>query len=126
MRSIRMHPLTSKRRAKSLSFALFLIGLAIVSYLNSWWPGIMLVIGIPLALRQFLRGHLYDTMVSLFIFIGIFVVVQFNFSWEFLLPVLLIVGAIYVLFREYFDSRTTPEDEEEVDLNEEIEEEQHK
>lgn len=126
MRSNPMHQLTSKRRAKSLSFALFLIGLAIVSYLNSWWPGIMLVIGIPLALRQFLRGHLYDTMVSLFIFIGIFVVVQFNFSWEFLLPVLLIVGAIYVLFREYFDSRTTPEDEEEVDLNEEIEEEQHK
>ncbi len=121
-----MHPITSKRRAKSLSFALFLLGLAVASYLNSWWPGITLVIGIPLALRQFLQGHLYDTMVSLFIFIGIFVAVHFNFSWEFLLPVLLIVGAIYVLFREYFDSRTTPEDEEEVDLNEEIEEEQHK
>ena len=53
-----MHtPLVSRRRAKVLSFAIFLIGLAIVSYLNIWWPGIMLAIGIPLAMRQYLLGR---------------------------------------------------------------------
>lgn len=116
-------PLVSKKRAKILSFILFIIGLVIVTYFNQWWPGIMLVVGIPLALRQYLLGRHYDMGISLFVFIGVFITVQFNISWQILLPILFTLGGIYILFREYLESRTAPEEEEEESLNEEIEEE---
>ncbi len=118
--------LISKRRAKALSVALFLIGLAIISFLQAWWPGIMLAVGIPLALRQYLLGRHYDMGITLFVFVGVFVTVQFNISWEILLPVLFALGGIYVLFREYIESTEEPLCEEEADLNQEIEEDQHK
>jgi predicted membrane protein len=117
---------TSKKRAKSLSVALFLIGLAILMFLKAWWPGIMLVVGIPLAIRQYLLGRHYDMSVTLFVFIGVFVTVQFDISWEILLPVLFALGGVYILFREYLESEEEPLAEEEEDINQEIEEEQHK
>ena len=115
----------SKKKAKAISVALFLIGLAVISYLGAWWPGIMLVIGIPLALKQYLLGRHYDMGVSLFVFIGVFVTVQFDISWQILLPVLFAVGGIYILCREFLESKE-PLAEEEDDINHEIEEEQHK
>lgn len=117
------HPLVSKRRAKALSVALFLVGLAIVAYLKAWWPGIMLAVGIPLALRQYLLDRHYDMGVTLFVFVGVFVTVQFNISWEVLLPVLFGIGGIYILFREYLESKEPLADEEE-NINHEMEEEE--
>jgi len=121
-----MSQITSKRRAKTLSSALLLVGLAIVAYLQAWWPGVMLAIGIPVALRQYLLGRRYDMFVSLFVFVGVFITVQFNLSWEVLLPVLFGIGGIYILFREYLESREETLAEKEDDTNQEIEEDQHK
>ena len=116
----------SKKRAKVLSFILFLIGLAILTYAGVWWPGIMLVIGLPLALRQYLLGRIYDMGISLFVFLGVFITVQFNIAWEVVLPVLFTLGGIYIFFREFLESKDTPEDERGEDHNAEIEESQHK
>ncbi len=121
-----MSQLVSRKRAKAISVALFLIGLAIISFLQAWWPGIMLAVGIPMALRQYLLGRHYDMMVSLFVFIGVFVTVQFDISWEILLPVIFALGGIYILFREYLESKEETIEEEDEDMNQEIEEEQHK
>ena len=118
--------LMSEKRAKAISVALFLVGLACISYFQMWWPGIMLAVGLPLALRQYLLGRHYDMGVSLFVFVGVFVTVQFDISWEVLLPVLFALGGIYILFREFLESKEKTEVEEEEDLNQEIEEEQHK
>jgi len=118
------HPSTSKRTAKAISLGCFLIGLAIVTYLQTWWPGIMLVVGLPLAVRQYLLGRRYDVGVTLFVFIGVFVTVQFDISWEILLPVLFTIGGIYIFVREFVERKTVPEEEEE--LNQELEEEEHK
>ncbi len=117
--------LTSKKKAKAIAVSLFLLGLAIISYLAAWWPGIMLILGIPLALRQYLLGRHYDMGISLFVFVGVFVTVQFDISWEILLPVLFAIGGIYILFREFLESKE-PLAEEEEDINHEIEEEQHR
>jgi 4-hydroxybenzoate polyprenyltransferase len=118
--------LTSNRRAGALSTALFLVGFAVILYIDSWWPGIMLVIGIPLALRQFLLGRYHDTIFTLCIFVGFFIIAQFNISWKILVPILFIMAAIYILCKEWIISTTTTEDEKEEDLNKEIEEEPHK
>jgi predicted membrane protein len=118
-------PLTSKKTAKLLSLALFLVGLAILTYLGNWWPGIMLVIGLPLAFREYLLGRRYDMWITLFVFIGVFTSVFFSWS-RYLLPVLFTIGGIYIFFRDYIESSFPSEKDAEENINEEIEEEQHK
>lgn len=116
------HPFTSKKRAKAIASALFFIGLAIIMYLDAWWPGIMIVIGIPLALKQFLEGRHHDTLLTLAVFVGFFIIAQFNISWKILLPILFIMAAVYILCKEWVESKLISEEEREEDLNKELEE----
>ena len=116
------HPITSRKKAQALSTALFLIGLATLIFIDAWWPAIMLIIGLPLALRQYLLGRTYDTMITLLVFVGTFVTVQFDISWRIFLPILFTLGALYVLFREFFGPDDATEEEKEEELNHEIEE----
>lgn len=115
-------PITSKRKAQATSTALFLVGLAILVFTDVWWPGMMLVLGLPLALRQYLLGRTYDMLISLLVFVGTFVTVQFDISWRLFLPILFTLGALYILFREFFGPDETTEEEKEEELNCEIEE----
>lgn len=119
------HRIVCQKKATRLSFALFLIGLATLSFVGVWWPGIMLAIGIPLSVKQYLLGKRYDVALTLFVFVGVFVTVEFDIKWEILLPVLFTIGGIYILFRDFLESVTPTEKEKEEDLNEEIEESQH-
>ena len=105
-------PLIAKNKAKALSTALFLIGLALIFFIDSWWPGIMIVIGIPLALKQFLQGRFHDAAISLFVFVGFFIIAQFNISWKILIPILFIMAAVYILCKEWV---TTESGEDEGD-----------
>ena len=120
------HPLTSKKKAHAISTALFLLGLAILIFTDAWWPGIMLAIGIPLALRQYLLGRSYDMGITLLVFVGTFITVAFDITWRVFLPILFTIGAIYVLFREFTGADGEKEDEREEDLNHEIEEKNKK
>ena len=117
-----MRAITSERRARALSSALVLFGLAFLTYHNNWWPLIMLVIGIPLAIRQFLLGRWYDSLLSLLIFGGVYFTSQYRFSWRVVMPVVFGISAIYLIGREFFSSRTKSESDREEDLNHEIEE----
>ena len=85
----------------------------------------MLVIGIPLALRQLLLKKAYDAIITLAIFIGGFISGQFSSSWDIILPIMFVLGGIYIFFRDYIESSTSSEVERDENLNEEIEEEQH-
>lgn len=86
----------------------------------------MLVIGIPLALKQFLLGKLYDMAITLLVFVGTFITVQFDIAWEIFLPILFTLGAIYVFFKEFFGPAKETEEEVEEDTQHEIEEDQKK
>ncbi|MFA6118688.1 MAG: hypothetical protein WCT85_05570 [Parachlamydiales bacterium] len=116
-------PIMSRKKAHSLSFALFLIGIGIISYIKYWWPGIMLAIGLPIALRQYLLGRRFDMFVSLIVFLGVYITVQFQIKWDIILPVLFTIGGIYVFFREFFGPKDVEEEDTEEDKNLEIEEE---
>lgn len=97
----------SKKKADTISNGAFLICLGILFYANYWWPGILLAIWISIGLRQFLTGRIYDLCISTAILIGLFVISVSNFEWAVLLPVLFIVGGIYIIFREYFFAEDT-------------------
>jgi hypothetical protein len=116
------HPFFSKKRSQTISAALFCFGLAVLAYLDAWWPGILLAVGIPLAIRQGCQNRLYDALVSILVFGGVFATVQFDVGWKVLLPVLLTIAGIHILFRDYLQESSPPVDEEEEDLNVEMEE----
>ncbi|NGX44024.1 MAG: hypothetical protein K1060chlam3_00182 [Candidatus Anoxychlamydiales bacterium] len=117
-------PIMSNRKAQSLSFALFLIGLAIITYFKYWWPGLMLTVGLPIALKQYLVGKRFDMIISLIVFLGAFITVQFDIKWEVVLPVLFTIGGLYVFFREFFGPKDITEADIEENQNKEIEEEE--
>jgi hypothetical protein len=95
--------LTSRKKAQALSTALFLVGIGVLIFTENWWPGIMLAVGLPLALRQYLLGRSYDMCISLLVFIGTYITVEFDISWRIFLPILFTIGAIYILAREFME-----------------------
>jgi predicted membrane protein len=95
-------PIMSPKKAQALSLALFLVGLAILTYINSWWPAITLVVGLPIALRQYLVGKIFDMIISLIVFLGIFITVQFHVKWDILLPLFFAIGGVYIFSKEFF------------------------
>ncbi|MCH9812246.1 hypothetical protein K0U07_05760 [bacterium] len=111
---------TSKRRAAAISTALLLILLAINTLTGAWWPYICLTIGFPLIIRQFLQGRTYDSIVSAVIFIGLFVVNNYEVEWQVILPVAFISSAILILFREFINPFAAKEPEMERDRDIEI------
>lgn len=117
-------PLTSKKRAHAVFIATMLIGLSILTYTNSWWPHIMLVIGVALVLRQCLRGRRYDIMVTSGVFGGLFLTYYFTIDWAVVLPVILFIGGLTILYREFFVDKTRVAEEEREDVHQEIEDEQ--
>jgi len=119
------HPITSKKKAGTVSTVLFLLGLAVLTFTEMWWPGIMLAVGFSLALRQYLLGRTYDMCISLLVFVGTFITVQFDISWRVFLPILFTLGAIYALCHEFMapDEEGEDEVEKDEDVQHEIEEE---
>lgn len=116
----------SRKKASALFTALFLVGLVICAMTESWWPTIMLAVGIPFALRQYFLQRYYDMAVALVVFAGAYVTVVFNIPWTLLLPILFTLGAIYIFCREFFGTQGISEEERDEDTNQEIEESKKK
>ncbi|MBJ7448931.1 MAG: hypothetical protein JHC93_01070 [Parachlamydiales bacterium] len=108
------HPLVSKRKAHHFCVGLLLICLGVIAYLDTWWPTILLALGLCLALRQVLLGKWYDGILVIIVFVGSFL--SFFYHWPFL-PILFFVAGIYLFFRD------VSENEDEVEYEEEIQKE---
>lgn len=113
----------SLEKAKVLSLAAFFLGLGFLSINRQWWPGILLVIGVALALRQGLLGKYYDMGISLFIFGGTFFIELFENPSKYFLPVIFFTSAVFLVIKEYVDTKAREEDQKEEDLSHELEEE---
>lgn len=92
----------SKRKAEAISNGVFLVGIGILFWTNGWWPGILLVIWAALATRQYFTARIWDFSISTVILVGLFITTFFNITWSVLMPVLFVIGGIYIIFREYF------------------------
>jgi hypothetical protein len=115
--------ITSKRRARSLSIALFLLTLAVlIAFDQDWWPGLLLVIGLPLALKQYLMSRLHDAFVTLLVFGGTYITLTFPIPWQVFLPAVLLLGSFYLILREWVESSKESEEEKEEEAAKEIEE----
>lgn len=112
----------STKKALIFSLVLFIPGLVICIILNSWWPALSLLVGVPFSFYQFLIGREYSAGLSILSFGGVFVSVYYeDIPWNLILPVVFSLAAIYLFFGEIF-RRPIPVVEQEDDLNHEIEE----
>lgn len=100
-------PLMAKRKIDAISNGALLIALGILFATDAWWPGILLAVWVTLAFRQYLSGRMYDLFVSSVILLGLFLISFLKLDWSILMPVLLVVGGIYIIFREYFFAEDT-------------------
>lgn len=114
--------ITSRKKALFFSALLFFLSLTVIIPTKILWPGIILSLGISLALRQYLLGRRYDMWISLFVFGGAFITAQFNINWEVFLPALFILGAFYLIIREWLTPDPITEEEIEENIEKEIEE----
>ncbi len=112
----------SARKSNNFSVGVFFIGIGILAYTNFWWPGILLVLAVALAIRQGMRGRIYDSVISFIIFAGLFVYEYIDAQSRYFLPVLFVTAGIYLIFREYICPRRCTEIEREEDLQHEMEE----
>jgi predicted membrane protein len=115
-------PKTSRKKAYVLSISLFLLGVILTALLQSFWPLILLAFGFPLATFQYLSGKIYEPLLTLFIFLGGYLTVEFNWQEHFFLPTLFCLGAFYILIRELMTPEPITEEEKEEELEKEIEE----
>lgn len=113
-------PILSKRKSDAISNGVFLIALGILFYTNTWWPGILIAIWAALGLRQYLTGRTYDLIISSVILLGLFIITFFRIEWSLLMPILFVVGGIYIIFREYFFSEDTNGEDKAQEIKDDI------
>lgn len=111
----------SKRKADAISNGIFLVGLAVLFFTERWWPGILFVLWATLGCRQVLTGRLYDLFVSTILLLGLVVISYFQFNWI-VVPVLLILGGLHLIFREYCVAEGIEEEDPIEEQEKEIEE----
>ena len=116
----------SSKKAKHFSLFTFLLGLGFLGIEQTWWPEIIIVLGLSLDVRQLVLRKFYDTFLATFLFLGVFITQKYEAFPKAFLPVLFFTGALFVALREYIDSKQAPLDQQEENLNHEIEESQKK
>ena len=105
------HPKFPQKRAKIISNGIFLISLGVLVFTDLWWPGILIALWLTLGSRQYLTGRIYQAAITSFVLLGLFFTALIKFNYTVLAPVLLVVGGIYLIVREYaFPKDTNGED----------------
>lgn len=97
----------SKRKIDALASGALLIGIGLLFFTGAWWPGILLVIWAYLGIKQWLSNRKFDLIVSSVILLGLFIVSFLDIRLNVLVPVLFFLGALYIVFREFFFSEDT-------------------
>lgn len=111
----------SKKKADAISNGVFLVAIGVLVYTGAWWPGMLLAIWLTLATRQYLTARIYDLVLTTILLVGLFTIILLQLNWSVLIPVLLVLGGIHIIFREYCVAEGAGEREE--DLIEETEKE---
>ena len=109
-----------KKKAHAISNGIFLISLGILILTNSWWPGMLLALWATLASRQYLTGRLYQAIVSSILLLGLFMISLLKFDYDILAPVILVIGGIYLIVKEYYFEDDTNGEEASHHLKEDV------
>jgi len=115
----------SRKKADIAAFSVLVGAIVILVYMGKCWPYIFLAIGGSLALRQYLRKRYYDVGLTCAVFIGLFLTFFVDIQWNAIMPIILVLGAVTIFYREFVASRTRSGSEQINDLKSEIDDAQH-
>lgn len=99
-------PVVGPLTAKAIALVLVISGLIILGFLNMWWPYVLLVAGLPLALKNYLVGRYLDFAIWFVVYVGAFIIAEFHLRDQILLPVFLGIGAVYAFVKGFFRPKT--------------------
>lgn len=93
-----------KERAENISHAILFIGLGILALLNSWWPGLLIVLGAYFVAKNGFSYNYFKMVMSAILFSAAYVCSQYPFilSWHYLLPIILFALGLERLLKEIF------------------------
>ncbi|MCB1149263.1 MAG: hypothetical protein KDK48_03785 [Chlamydiia bacterium] len=94
-------------------------------YTNYWWPGILLALAVTFGVRDALRGRMYDFVITVVIFLGLFLFFFFNARWSFAVPVLFTLAGIAIIVREIYFKKDRSLIDETEDISQTVSEEEH-
>lgn len=104
--------LVSQEKINSITAGLFAIGLGVFYYLGitELWAGLLLIGGISLVVRQLLNNKIVDLFMVIIVFGGSWFTTYYEIRTDFFVPILLFVGAIYVIISQiaYYMMRRRP------------------
>jgi len=108
----------AKRKITAISNGVFLIGIALLIMTSWWWPGILIVLWATLATREYLSNRMFDLLVTSVILLGLTTITIFPWGWNVMIPVLFILGGIYIIFREFAYGEDSNGEEKSVEIEE--------
>ncbi len=97
-----------KQRSEQVFGGVMLIGLAVLFLTNSWWPGILFVVGAAMLARTVSEGHVWTSnrnavaMLVIGVLFAFWDTVEGLVNFNILLPLVLIGAGIYLLFGNHF------------------------
>ena len=114
----------SHKKTRGFCAALFLVGLAFLAYFQTFWPWILVVIGTVLGFRGIALGKIYDGIFNFSTSIILTITYEMKITWSYVLPVILVIAAIYEIYKAYIDETNLSVDESIEDKNHELEEQE--
>ncbi|MBI3175279.1 MAG: hypothetical protein HYZ25_16260 [Chloroflexi bacterium] len=90
--------MNTKRTKSGIAGGIFLIGLGVLIFTGSWWPGLMFVIGLALAADRAFRGNYVQALTAFAVCSAVAVVSTTDLPWNIFGPFILIsLGAVVLV-----------------------------
>lgn len=110
------YKVVSRKKAHAISNGIFLVSLGILIATGLWWPGIILALWATIASRQYLSGRYYAAALSSLLLLGLFIVSFFEFKANVFVPILLVLGGGFIIFRESMNPDDTNGEETSIEI----------
>jgi hypothetical protein len=90
--------MNTKHTKSGIAGGIFLIGLGMLIITGSWWPGIMIVIGLAVGADRAFRGNYMQALTALAVCSAIVLISTVNIPWNIFGPFILIsMGAVVLV-----------------------------
>jgi hypothetical protein len=88
----------TKRTKSGIAGGILLIGLGVLITIGSWWPGIMIVLGLAIGADRAFRGYYVQALMAFAVFSAIALIAAANVPWKIFGPFILVsLGAVILV-----------------------------
>src|SRR5512137_1490944 len=90
--------MNTQRTKSGIAGGIFLIGLGVLAITGSWWPGVIIVIGLAVGAERAFRGDYMQALTAFAVCSAIALISATNIPWNIFGPFILIsLGAVVLV-----------------------------